>query len=128
MWLRRATIFGDLMSAHLGCGRVRMADLTPVFALSVDKVMAGAAPPLPVIPPIESPNGGTALPRATLMRGAIGELVKVVQKKLGVTVDGDFGAITEAAVREFQRQANVTPKLGPDGRVGPNTWRALDTV
>jgi hypothetical protein len=45
MWLRRATIFGDLMSAHLGCGRVRMADLTPVFAFGCGRVrMADLTP------------------------------------------------------------------------------------
>ena len=39
-------------------------------------------------------------------------------------VDGDFGAITEAAVRAFQESHGLTP----DGIVGPLTWSALEAA
>jgi peptidoglycan hydrolase-like protein with peptidoglycan-binding domain len=61
--------------------------------------------------------------RPTLARGAVGnEFVRQVQKILNVTVDGDFGPETEAAVLAFQHSAGLTP----DGIVGPKTWAAID--
>lgn len=63
--------------------------------------------------------------RPTLRRGARGDLVKLMQTKVGIQpVDGLFGAHTEAAVREFQRQKQIVP----DGIVGPKTWLALDNA
>jgi peptidoglycan hydrolase-like protein with peptidoglycan-binding domain len=50
--------------------------------------------------------------------------VNQVQAKVGVVVDGNFGAKTEAAVRAFQRAHGLLP----DGIVGPKTWAALDGV
>ncbi|HEX4059783.1 MAG TPA: peptidoglycan-binding protein [Streptosporangiaceae bacterium] len=52
--------------------------------------------------------------------------VKTLQYLLGahghnLTVDGIFGARTDAAVRAFQREDSLTV----DGIVGPNTWSAL---
>jgi N-acetyl-anhydromuramyl-L-alanine amidase AmpD len=39
-------------------------------------------------------------------------------------IDGDFGKLTEAAVKAFQKLHDLTP----DGIVGPMTWRALETA
>jgi lysozyme len=64
--------------------------------------------------------------RRVLKRGSSGEDVRRLQRLLAaagldVVVDGDFGPMTEAAVRSFQA-ANV---LEPDGIVGAETWKAL---
>lgn len=62
-----------------------------------------------------------------LSRGALGPQVAEVQRLLqaaGVPtgpVDGDFGPMTQAAVRRFQASRGLTV----DGVVGPNTWAAL---
>lgn len=65
----------------------------------------------------------------TLRQGSRGAAVSQLQQKLrakgfNVSVDGDFGPKTAAAVRAFQQAHH----LGVDGVVGPNTWRALNAV
>jgi N-acetyl-anhydromuramyl-L-alanine amidase AmpD len=57
-----------------------------------------------------------------IFRGSQGPQVAELQRQLGVTVDGDFGPQTEAAVRAFQRR---TPGLKVDGIVGPATAAAM---
>jgi peptidoglycan hydrolase-like protein with peptidoglycan-binding domain len=91
------------------------------FRTEVAKILSGEAPTPVLIPAVETgvPNG-----RPTLRRGMMGELTKQVQAKVGVTVDGNFGPKTEAAVRAFQRAHD----LFPDGIVGPKTWSALDAA
>ncbi|MGW9479499.1 peptidoglycan-binding protein [Saccharomonospora azurea] len=61
-----------------------------------------------------------------LQRGAGGNHVKGLQTALnkrsaGLLVDGDFGSVTNTAVRNFQS----TNRLTVDGVAGPITWRAL---
>lgn len=59
----------------------------------------------------------------TVRHGDHGEAVKAVQTLVpgGLVVDGDFGPLTEAAVREFQ--GVFLPPA--DGIAGPVTWHAL---
>ena len=63
----------------------------------------------------------------TLSRGSMGPQVAELQRLLqaaGVptgAVDGDFGPMTQAAVRRFQQAKG----LSVDGVVGPQTWAAL---
>ena len=61
-----------------------------------------------------------------LRRNSSGTAVRQLQCELNwamtgnnLTVDGDFGSLTDAAVRRFQRCAGI----GVDGIAGPNTWR-----
>jgi peptidoglycan hydrolase-like protein with peptidoglycan-binding domain len=62
----------------------------------------------------------------TLSEGATGAAVQTLQTRLNVwgaslTVDGNFGPATLAAVKAFQTEQ----KLTVDGEVGPQTWAAL---
>ncbi len=50
--------------------------------------------------------------------------VRLLQTKLGIDSDGQFGAGTEAAVRAFQKRRG----LDVDGVVGRDTWTALFAV
>ncbi|MGW1954051.1 DUF6777 domain-containing protein [Streptomyces sp. NPDC001920] len=62
-----------------------------------------------------------------LRAGSNGEAVTRLQRALTaalgktVVVDGDFGTVTENAVRSYQSSRG----LEPDGVVGPQTWTAL---
>lgn len=91
------------------------------FRASVAAILNGTAPPPPRIPAVE-PGGPAGAGRPTLRRGDRHELVKEIQRRLGVEPVGIFGPRTEAAVRAFQRQQGMVP----DGIVGPRTWAALD--
>jgi hypothetical protein len=87
----------------------------------VAKLLAGAIPPVTMIPSAE-PSGPHATPgRSTLRRGAVSDLVKLLQRALGLAETGHFDARTEAKVREFQREH----QLVPDGIVGPKSWAIL---
>lgn len=92
----------------------------PAFRESVAAILSGVTPLPTLIPAVEEGENG----RATLRRGMTGLLTKQVQAKVEVTADGKFGAGTEAAVRNFQRNHNLVP----DGIVGPKTWAFLDTI
>jgi peptidoglycan hydrolase-like protein with peptidoglycan-binding domain len=59
--------------------------------------------------------------RPELTRGAEGDAVRWVQRRLGLDVDGRFGEKTDEAVRRFQSARG----LSADGQVGPKTWAAL---
>lgn len=103
----------------------------------VKAFLGGATPaPLPAPTPI-GPGGGKPVDPTTskyftgLLRiGSRGVQVIELQRRLRAAyqsyaghlpVDGDFGPLTDAAVREFQRRS----KLVVDGIVGPQTAAAL---
>ena len=56
-----------------------------------------------------------------LKNGTKGEVVKELQKKLGLTADGAFGPGTEKAVKEWQTKNGLTA----DGIVGPATLEKM---
>jgi hypothetical protein len=76
-------------------------------------------------------GAGTPAPTWPVIReGDMGDAVKTIQYLLnnqqaaGLTVDGEFGPATLAAVKKFQTAHSLTA----DGIVGPNTWTALVPV
>ena len=60
----------------------------------------------------------------TLKIGSKGDEVVLLQKKLGIKADGDFGPATEKAVKEFQKK-HAKECGEADGIVGNKTWAAL---
>jgi N-acetylmuramoyl-L-alanine amidase len=56
-----------------------------------------------------------------IKEGSKGEYVKMVQRVVGVTPDGDFGSITKSKVKTWQSKHG----LSPDGIVGKNTWSKM---
>lgn len=65
--------------------------------------------------------------KPTIQVGSTGEYVKKAQELLNkhgasLNVDGIFGALTLAAVKNFQKEKG----LDVDGIVGPKTWAALE--
>jgi peptidoglycan hydrolase-like protein with peptidoglycan-binding domain len=93
----------------------------------------GVAPPAPEPSPEPTPEG-----KPTLHRGDKGEFVTLAQTKLiqkgfdcgSFGADGQYGAATEKAVREFQKSHTDQDgnPLTVDGVIGQKTWAALDAV
>lgn len=55
----------------------------------------------------------------TIKKGSKGNVVKVWQIIIGVTVDGIFGSGTETATKTWQKKHGLTA----DGIVGPKSWK-----
>jgi peptidoglycan hydrolase-like protein with peptidoglycan-binding domain len=110
-WDTRAQLQQYQYNVYIGGAET---DLDRAMAANFGQVGA-TAPATPVL----NNSGGFVLP--SIMNGATGTPVRVLQFLLGVTIDGDFGPETEAAVKSFQS----AHKLTVDGIVGPNTWGAL---
>jgi peptidoglycan hydrolase-like protein with peptidoglycan-binding domain len=73
---------------------------------------------------------GAPVNMPVLKRGSQGEVVMTLQRVLQSTrdyssaIDGDFGSLTETAVKAFQKRS----KLTQDGIVSDDTWYALSKV
>jgi peptidoglycan hydrolase-like protein with peptidoglycan-binding domain len=60
-------------------------------------------------------------PGKPLRLGSKGDAVKLVQKVVGATQDGDYGSATERRVKAWQKSRSMFV----DGVVGPVTWKAM---
>lgn len=96
-------------------GLVKDGIVGPVTWAALGGFPGGTAGPTPAPPPTCSVK--------VLRYGSSGSLVTALQKRVGVSADGQFGPITLGAVKSFQTRKGVTA----DGRgiVGAATWRAL---
>ena len=75
---------------------------------------------LPVAGAVQTTTTSTSI-RPEVKLNDVGSVVSELQHLLGVTVDGEFGPETDAAVRAYQ----ATHGLDVDGDVGDQTWAAL---
>lgn len=94
--------------------RAGLLSLTAIVLLSA---APGAAPALADDPSAGAGGAAIAASEVTLREGDRGRAVRRLQRKLGVSADGVFGAQTERAVKRFQRRNGLTA----DGIVGPMT-------
>ena len=87
-------------------GRTAALGLALIALLALSAPLAQAAPP------------------RVLEKGSRNGYVKVVQRVVGVPVDGIFGKGTRRAVKRFQRRHGLTA----DGLVGAATWRVVKRI
>jgi peptidoglycan hydrolase-like protein with peptidoglycan-binding domain len=92
---------GGAASPLLGAGGAQLAGAAPLGAGGLDAT--------------------TTTHHILLLTGSAGRQVRLLQRALGIAVDGVYGPQTEAAVRRFQASRGLTV----DGVVGPLTSRAL---
>lgn len=57
----------------------------------------------------------------TIKLGSKGDDVKVLQKYLGLTQDGNFGPMTDKKVKEWQKSKGLVA----DGIIGPKSWAII---
>jgi len=97
-----------------------MSQLDYIVAECNRRASQAVAPVAPVIP---TPPPTSRKPRLVrwLRRGSTGSNVVYLQSVLGLKRDGQFGPITEARVRQFQREQGIKV----DGIVGWITWGRL---
>lgn len=91
-------------------------------------VVSTTAPSSPAVPVSTTTSAPRTLPM--LKRGAgikpqaPSADVRLLQSKLGIPADGQFGAGTEASVKAYQKSRGLTA----DGIVGAQTWSSLFAV
>jgi peptidoglycan hydrolase-like protein with peptidoglycan-binding domain len=94
------------------------------LTMEQERVIGDAPRPTPTTAPVApAPTHGPGKPKlvGSLKRGSTGALVRYLQGVLGLKQDGQFGPVTDRAVRAFQTKH----KLKVDGIVGPITWARL---
>lgn len=86
-----------------------------------NKRASQAIPPIAPVIPTPPPTSKKPTLVRWLRRGSTGSNVVYLQSVLGLKRDGQFGPVTEARVRQFQREQGIKV----DGIVGWVTWGRL---
>lgn len=82
-------------------------------------------PPAPPKPPAYPKYAGRILKRGMVDNAEVGKFqLKLKQRGWRLTADNDFGAVTEAVVKSFQREK----KIPAHGRVDKVTWDKIYTA
>jgi peptidoglycan hydrolase-like protein with peptidoglycan-binding domain len=127
-WLRaNAARFGFSWEMQIEPWHLRMVtgDNVPAAVLEFEK--GGAVAPPEEHPLVAVARAIAEAKKQVLRVGSRGDAVKWLQIglnnsiKAGLKVDGQFGRLTDAALRRFQEQQN----LKVDGICGPVTWSRL---
>lgn len=104
-------------------GGSKTTETIPTATMTAPTTTAAQTPTTPAAKPVPAPT-------TALNPGDTGAQVKVLQRALASlgyspgTIDGDYGAATQAAVEKFQTSAGIKA----DGIVGPETLKALKTA
>lgn len=115
------TISGISRLTGVGISQIKVLNGLKSDVITVGQVLklvAGAVKPVakPVAP---KPVVKAAVPYpGVVKKGDKGKDVERIQRALDLTVDGNFGPGTEAAVKGYQKRKD----LKADGMVGPSTW------
>jgi murein DD-endopeptidase MepM/ murein hydrolase activator NlpD len=101
-----------------------MKFMTNVLAPKTAEVPVEA--PVTVVEPVRAPEQAIVTPDVTkafvsLKKGSKGLAVKSLQTALKITADGDFGPITEKAVKAYQTKKGIVVT----GVVDETTWKRL---
>jgi len=109
------TMFESATNGSVTCRGGNQSDCVCLSNYDADTVIGYYWPKDAPLPPA---------PRRTLAQGDSGDDVVELQTILSIPADGDFGSVTDGAVKGFQASTD----LSVDGVVGPATWAELDEL
>jgi murein DD-endopeptidase MepM/ murein hydrolase activator NlpD len=113
----------EFEKAHVEAGKATAEDAPATLAPthSVPEIPTVAVPTEAKVVPATAVAPAAPVAKPVLKVGSKGTLVKVVQKKIGVTADGAFGPKTAAALKAYQTKHG----LPATGVVDAATWTKL---
>jgi len=110
------TLYERTEGSNYLCRGGNQSDAVNVSSYPISRVVALMWPRTDGPPP--------PAPRRELQKGDFGSDVEVLQGALGVPPDGEYGPVTEAAVKGYQAACGLVV----DGVCGPATWEKVDAL